>query len=75
MGSLATLIEDIKFRRLDERILKWLHSQGKASIDIKHEELANILGTSRVVISRTLKELEHKDLLKLSRGNIEILST
>ncbi|PHR54279.1 MAG: Crp/Fnr family transcriptional regulator [Arcobacter sp.] len=74
MGSLATLIEDIKFRRLDERILKWLQAQGTSNIIIKHEELANILGSSRVVISRTLKELEHKQKVKLSRGSIEVLS-
>ncbi len=74
MGSLATLIEDIKFKRLDERILKWLKEQNNTTIQIKHEELANILGTSRVVISRTLKELEHKQKLKLSRGNITLLS-
>jgi len=73
MGSLATLIEDIKFRRLDERILKWLQAQGDSLISIKHEELANVLGTSRVVISRTLKELEHKNKVKLSRGHITLL--
>lgn len=73
MGSLATLIEDIKFRRLDERVLKWLQTQNTSNINIKHEELANVLGSSRVVISRILKELEHKAKVKLSRGSIEIL--
>lgn len=73
MSSLATLIEDIKFRRLDERILKWLQAQNTPNINIKHEELANILGSSRVVISRTLKELEHKGKVKLSRGSIQVL--
>lgn len=73
MSSLATLIEDIKFKRLDERILKWLTTQNSSHIDIKHEELANILGSSRVVISRTLKELEKKSYVKLSRGSIELL--
>jgi len=73
MGSLATLIEDIKFRRLDERILKWLHEQGITPIIIKHEELANILGSSRVVVSRTLKDLEHKGKVLLNRGRIDLL--
>jgi len=75
MSSLATLIEDIKFKRLDERILKWLEAQSSPTIEIKHEELANVLGTSRVVISRTLKELEKKSKVKLSRGSIELLKT
>ena len=42
-------------------------------ISITHEELANNLGTSRVVISRVLKDLENKNLIKLHRKKIELL--
>jgi CRP/FNR family transcriptional regulator len=42
-------------------------------ISITHEELANDLGTSRVVISRVLKDLENKNLIKLHRKKIELL--
>jgi CRP/FNR family transcriptional regulator len=42
-------------------------------IDTTHEQLAIELGSSRVVVSRLLKELEQKGALKLHRGRIERL--
>ena len=71
--ALTTLIEDIKFKRLDSRILDFLKQKRSNFIEITHEELANELGSSRVVISRILKDLEHKNLIKLHRKKIELL--
>jgi CRP/FNR family transcriptional regulator len=64
---------DIKFKKLDTRILEFLKMKDEKIIQITHEELANDLGTSRVVISRVLKDLENKDLIKLHRKKIELL--
>mgnify|MGYP000878542881 FL=1 len=72
-SALTTLIEDIKFKKLDTRILEFLKMKDEKIIQITHEELANDLGTSRVVISRVLKDLENKDLIKLHRKKIELL--
>lgn len=72
-NSLITLVEDIKFKKLDSRILDFLHKQKSKLITITHEELALELGTSRVVVSRVLKDLEHKKYIHLHRGKIEIL--
>lgn len=72
-SALTTLIEDIKFKKLDTRILEFLKMKNEKIIPITHEELANDLGTSRVVISRVLKDLEHKNLIKLHRKKIELL--
>lgn len=71
--ALTTLIEDIKFKRLDSRILDFLKQKRSNFIEITHEELANELDSSRVVISRILKDLEHKNLIKLHRKKIELL--
>lgn len=71
--ALTTLIEDIKFKRLDARVLEYLKKQEEQFIKITHEELASTLGTSRVVISRILKDLERKNLIKLHRKKIELL--
>jgi len=71
--ALATLIEDIKFKKLDSRIMSYLQKQDQKIINITHEELANSLGTSRVVISRILKDLENKKIIKLQRKRIEVL--
>ena len=73
MADLAKLINDIKFKKLDIRLLEWLQKHEKKNIKITHEEVANSLGSSRVVISRTLKELERKEKVVLHRGSIEIL--
>ena len=72
-NALTTLIEDIKFKRLDQRVLEFLKSQEQSLIVMTHEELANELSTSRVVISRILKDLERQEYIKLHRGKIEVL--
>ncbi len=72
-NALTTLIEDIKFKRLDQRVLDYLKNQNSNIVEITHEELANSLGTSRVVISRVLKDLENKKYIKLLRKKIELL--
>jgi len=72
-NALTTLIEDIKFKRLDVRVLDFLKKQNEQVILITHEEIANELNTSRVVISRILKSLENKKYIKLHRKKIEIL--
>lgn len=72
-SALTTLIEDIKFKRLDSRVIDYLKHKNSSIIEITHEELANELGTSRVVISRILKDLENKQIIKLHRKKIELL--
>jgi len=72
-ASLTNLINDIKFKRLDVRILEWLQKQNNKIVETTHEHIANELGTSRVVVSRVLKELEEKKNVILHRGKIELL--
>jgi len=43
------------------------------TLTITHEELANEMGTVRVVISRLLKQLENEGLIILGRNKITIL--
>ena len=71
--ELTTLVNDIKFKRLDIRIMEWLVKQKQPIILITHEELASKLGSSRVAVSRLLKEMEQKSMLLLHRGKIELL--
>jgi len=71
--ELTNLINDIKFKRLDTRIHEWLDKQPNTMVEITHEQLAIELGSSRVVISRLLKEMEEKNILILHRGKIERL--
>ncbi len=73
LDTLATLIQDIKFKKLDSRILAWLKAHPTPLIQATHEEIAEALGTSRVVISRVLKDLERQGYIKLHRKEIERL--
>lgn len=70
LTSLASLVEDIKFKPLKERIINTLKQKKTREIILTHEALAQNLGTSRVVVSRVLKELEKEGRVTLKRGAI-----
>lgn len=75
--ELLQVIDDIAFRKMDERLLNLLHKKaavyGTKTFKITHEELANELGTARVVISRLLKKMEEQSLATLGRNKITLL--
>ena len=62
---------------LEERILDFLKIRVKTEnsncISMTHLEIANSLGTTRVVVSRILKTLESQRVLSLRRGTVELL--
>lgn len=76
--DLMSLVQDTVFNRLDMRLaclLGRLFERTRSNtLHITHQELANELGTSREVISRILKEFEHQDCIRLSRGRIHLCS-
>ena len=73
MEQMALMIEEVRFTSLDQRLLQWLRSNEESVISITHEEIADIIGTSREVISRLLKGLEKKGLVELSRKMIKLI--
>lgn len=72
--ELIETIDAIAFMRLDERLLKYLKDQAKLisnlEIPVTHQQIADDLHSSRVVISRLLKQLETKGEIKLTRNRI-----
>jgi CRP/FNR family transcriptional regulator len=48
-------------------------SSGSYAIHKTHEQIAQELNTSRVVVSRLLKKLEREDKIELHRNRIEVL--
>ena len=77
LGDVISLVEEVAFRRMDQRLADYLQShadQRGAILNTTHSQIAADLGTSREVVSRMLKDLEQRGLLKLSRGRVEILS-
>ncbi len=75
--ELLDVVNAIAFKRMDERLLVLLRKKqelvGKDSIAATHEQLANELGTARVVISRLLKQLEDSGKVELGRGWLRLL--
>lgn len=70
-------IDNIAFMKMDERLYKYLINKTKLHdsniILVKHQDIAEDLHTSRVVISRILKQLENENKIKLSRNKIQVL--
>ncbi len=73
LDSMANLVEDLRFKNIDVRLLEWLELQNQKTITVTHDNIASHLGTSREIISRILKGFEEKGILTLSRGKIEVL--
>lgn len=75
--ELLEIVNAIAFKKVDERLLALLQKKSALIqsniISITHEQLANELGTARVVVSRLLKQLEEKGLVKLSRNKITLM--
>jgi CRP/FNR family transcriptional regulator, anaerobic regulatory protein len=74
--SIMTLVEDIAFGKMDERLLKYLEEKSEnGKLYVTHQKIAYDLGTSREVVSRLLKDLEIKKKIMLSRSTIELLKS
>jgi CRP/FNR family transcriptional regulator, anaerobic regulatory protein len=72
--ELLDIINAIAFKKVDERLLTLLRKKAELTkskaIVITHEQLANELGTARVVVSRLLKQLEETGTVQLGRNKI-----
>lgn len=72
--ELLEVVNDIAFKKMDERLLDFIKRKCEitqtATLTITHEQLANELGTARVVVSRLLKQMEDQNLVKLGRNKI-----
>jgi len=70
-------IDSLAFLKMDERLYKYLKNMamvdGTKTISIKHQEIAEDLNTSRVVVSRLLKKLENEGKIKLGRNRIVVV--
>lgn len=69
-------IDSLAFMKLDDRLHKYLTDKVKImntnTLIITHQEIANDIHTSRVVVSRLLKILENEGKIKIKRNRIII---
>ena len=75
--ELLEVVNAVAFKKIDERLILLLQKKVELSksktITVTHEQLANELGTARVVVSRLLKQLEVDGRVDLGRHKITLL--
>ena len=75
--ELLSVVDNIAFRNMDERLEFYLKRHAgdntKKIIELSHQQIADDLNSSREVISRLLKKMEQRKLVKLHRNMIELL--
>jgi len=78
LNEMMETIDTLAFMRMDERLFKYLTDKAQimreTSLNTTHQDIAYDLHTSRVVISRLLKQLENEGKISLHRNRIEILN-
>jgi CRP/FNR family transcriptional regulator, anaerobic regulatory protein len=70
-------VDEVTFKKMDERLVYYLKERSRLSgsslINLTHQQIADELGTNRVVVSRLLKKLETEKRLLLYRNQIKLL--
>ena len=78
MTELIETIDAIAFLKLDARLDKYLKDQakllGSLEIHYTHQQIAEDLHSSRVVISRLLKQMELKGMIQIKRNMVVLKS-
>ena len=76
-NEMLETIDTLAFMKMDERIYKYLIDQVKLNannvLNITHQKISEDLNTSRVVVSRLLKQLEDEKKIKTGRHKIKVL--
>lgn len=76
LEEMLDAIDALAFMDLPTRLRRYLSDkvkiQGDMTLHTTHQEIANDLHTSRVVVSRLLKSLEREGILSLHRNAVEM---
>ncbi|MBI1306873.1 MAG: helix-turn-helix domain-containing protein [Bacteroidetes bacterium] len=76
MNEMLAAIDNLAFNNMEERIMNYLRDKvmvtGNKTLAITHNEIANDLHSSRVVISRVMKKLETDGLISQKRNVINL---
>ena len=72
------LMEQIMWKSFDKRLAGFLLEESaieeSASLKITHEKIAAHMGTAREVVTRMLRYFQSEDLVKLTRGTVDIVN-
>lgn len=77
-AELLNVIDLIAFSNMDKQLLHYLTERSKALntkfLEITHQQIADELHTHREAVSRLLRTMEQKNIVRLGRNNIELLA-
>lgn len=73
LGDVMELVEEVAFRRLDERLAQLLVRRGSVLTET-HQKLADDLGSVREIVSRLLRSFEGRGWVRLERERITVLN-
>ena len=72
------LMEQIMWKSFDRRLASFLLEEcaleGTNSLKITHEKIANHMGTAREVVTRMLRYFQSENMVRLTRGTVDILN-
>ena len=71
LTGLMQLVEEVAFRKLDQRLAAWLVARGP-TIATSHQAIADELGSVREIVSRLLKQFEDQRWVRLGRERIAV---
>ena len=72
LAEVMELVEEVAFRRLDQRLAAHLLARGP-QVDARHQDIADELGSVREIVSRLLRSFEDRGWVKLERERITVL--
>lgn len=77
-AELIEVIDLIAFNNMDKQLLHYLQERSRALntriLELTHQEIADELHAHREAISRLLRTMEQKGLVRLGRNSIELLT-
>ncbi|NRA53577.1 MAG: Crp/Fnr family transcriptional regulator [Gammaproteobacteria bacterium] len=75
LSTLILLVEQLNLTSVEQRLTQYLLAacQPNLTIKITHQAIATEIGSAREVVSRHLKELEHKNIVMLNRSKITVI--
>ncbi|MCF8329386.1 MAG: Crp/Fnr family transcriptional regulator [Crocinitomicaceae bacterium] len=75
--ELLEVVNAVAFKKMDERLINFIKKKCEITqsetLVVTHEQLANEMGTARVVVSRLLKQMEDNGFVKLGRNKITLM--
>lgn len=77
LNEMLAAIDNLVFQSMEERLQKYLYDKAwvmkSAILNLSHQDIANDLHSSRVVVSRLMKKLEKNNIIRQMRNKIVVV--